>query len=144
MRPIFEDRVDAGNHLARSYAGPQDKVLVLGIPRGGIPVGYTLAKAIGGHLDTIVVRKLPIPHNPEAGFGAVAPDGSLVLNEEMLSRLRLPPDTIERIAADVLEEVRRRERIYRGERPFPDLKAANIILTDDGLALSIPRGGSSH
>ena len=137
MRPVFEDRVDAGSHLARSYAGPRDKVLVLGISRGGIPVGYTLAKAIGGHFDTIVVRKLPIPHNPEAGFGAVAPDGSLVLNEKMLSRLRLPPDTIERIAADVLEEVRRRERIYRGERPFPDLKAANIILTDDGLALSL-------
>ena len=134
MRPVFEDRVDAGNHLARSYAGPRDKVLVLGIPRGGIPVGYTLAKAIGGQFDTIVVRKLPIPHNPEAGFGAVAPDGSLVLNEDMLSRLRLAPDTIEKTAAVVLEEVRRRERIYRGERPFPDLKAANIILTDDGLA----------
>jgi putative phosphoribosyl transferase len=134
MRPFFENRVDAGNHLARSYSGPRDRALVLGIPRGGIPVGYSLARAIGGHLDTIVVRKLPIPHNPEAGFGAVAPDGSLVLNQDMLSRLRLSPDTIEEIAADVLEEVLRREKAYRGDRPFPDLEDANVILTDDGLA----------
>ena len=134
MRPVFDDRLDAGNHLARSYAGPRKNAMVLGIPRGGIPVGYPLAKAISGHLDTIVVRKLPIPHNPEAGFGAVAPDGSLVLNQDMLSRLYLSQDTIEEIAADVLEEVRRRERAYRGERPFPNLEGANVILTDDGLA----------
>jgi len=134
MKPLFKDRLDAGRHLARSYAGPRDRAIVLGIPRGGIPVGYPLARTIEGRLDTIVVRKLPIPYNPEAGFGAVAPDGSLVLNQDMLSRLNLAPDTIEKIASEVLEEVRRRERVYRGERPFPDLKDLNVILTDDGLA----------
>jgi putative phosphoribosyl transferase len=99
-----------------------------------LPIGYPLAQSVGGRLDVIVVRKLPIPHNPEAGFGAIAPDGSLVINEEMMRSLRLPEKQIADIASDVLKEVKRREAAYRGERPFPELNGKNVVLTDDGLA----------
>lgn len=131
---MFKDREDAGRRLAESYRGPRDDVVVLGIARGGLPVGYPLAASLGGTLDVIVVRKLPIPGNPEAGFGAIAPDGSMVINEEMLRELRLPQDQVIAIASHVLDEVRRREEVYRGERPFPELKGKNVALTDDGLA----------
>ncbi len=134
MPVLFVDREDAGRKLAESYRGPAEEPVVLGIPRGGIPVGFRLAEALGGTLDVLVARKLPIPHNPEAGFGAVAPDGSLYLNEEMLHHLRLPEEQVRSIASRVLVEVRRRVRVYRGERPFPELRGKNVILTDDGLA----------
>ncbi|MBN2025703.1 MAG: phosphoribosyltransferase [Actinobacteria bacterium] len=134
MQDLYKDRDDAGRKLAGSYRGPQNDVVVLGIPRGGVPVGYHLAAATGGGLDVVVVRKLPIPSNPEAGFGAVAPDGSIVLNDEMMMRIRLPQEEIEDIAAEVLREVNRRERVYRGERPFPELAGRDVVITDDGLA----------
>jgi len=131
---LFDHREEAGRRLAESYQGPRQDVIVLGIARGGLPVGFPLAQSIGGRLDVIVVRKLPIPHNPEAGFGAIAPDGSLVINEEMMRSLRLPEKQIADIASDVLKEVKRREAAYRGERPFPELNGKNVVLTDDGLA----------
>lgn len=134
MPAFFADREEAGHRLAESYHGPREDVLVLGIARGGVPVGQPLATTLGGKLDVIVVRKLPIPYNPEAGFGAVAPDGSMVINEEMMRSLRLPEDRIENIASRVLDEVLRREKAYRGDRPFPALKGKNVVLTDDGLA----------
>lgn len=134
MPVLFRDREDAGLKLARSYRGPVANLMVLGIPRGGIPVGYHLARELGGSFDVVVARKLPIPHNPEAGFGAIAPDGSLYLNEEMLHHLRLTQDRIRTIASRVLVEVRRRVKVYRGDRPFPELKGKNVVLTDDGLA----------
>ena len=120
-----------------SYQGPRRDVVVLGIARGGLPIGYPLAQSVGGKLDVIVVRKLPIPYNPEAGFGAIAPDGSMVINEEMMRSLRLPEKQIADIAARVLEEVKRREAAYRGERLFPELEGKNVVLTDDGLATGI-------
>ncbi len=131
---LYRDRLEAGERLKDIYDGPRDRVVVLGIPRGGIPVGYPLARSLKGILDVIVVRKLPIPWSPEAGFGAIAPDGSLTLNREMLLHLRLTEEEIRRVAAEVLEEVHRREKIYRGERPFPVLEGKNVIVTDDGLA----------
>ncbi len=134
MPILFDDREEAGQRLAESYHGPREGVVVLGIARGGVPVGYPLAMSVGGELEVIVVRKLPIPYSPEAGFGAIAPDGSLVLNEEMMRRLLLPDEQVERIAARVLDEVRRREKAYRGDRAFPELKGKNVVLTDDGLA----------
>jgi len=134
MPVLFRDREDAGRKLAESYRGPVEDLVVLGIPRGGIPVGYHLARELGGELDVLVARKLPIPHNPEAGFGAVAPDGSLYLNEEMLRHLHLTQEQVRAIASRVLVEVRRRLKAYRGERPFPDLGGKNVVLTDDGLA----------
>jgi putative phosphoribosyl transferase len=134
MPILFSDREEAGRRLAESYQGPREDVVVLGIPRGGLPVGYPLAQSVGGILDVIVVRKLPVPYSPEAGFGAIAPDGSTVINEEMMRSLRLPEEEIRDIAGRVLEEVRRREKAYRGDRPFPELKGKNVVLTDDGLA----------
>jgi putative phosphoribosyl transferase len=131
---LFRDRDDAGRRLAEAYAGPSEDAVVLGIPRGGIPVGYHLSVALEALLDVIVVRKLPIPSNPEAGFGAVAPDGSMVLNDETLRVMPLSRDVIRQIASEVLLEVNRREREYRGDRPFPDLEGKSVILTDDGLA----------
>lgn len=134
MPILFDHREEAGQRLSESYQGPREDVVVLGIARGGLPVGYPLAVSVGGRLDVIVVRKLPIPHNPEAGFGAIAPDGSLVLNDEMLRSLRLSEPQIGDIAAGVLREVRRREAAYRGGRPFPELEGKNVVITDDGLA----------
>ena len=108
--------------------------MVLGIARGGIPVGYSLAKSLGGILDVVTARKLPIPWNPEAGFGAVAPDGTIFLNRDMVRRLGLGEVEIGEVAREVLAEVRRREEVYRGKRPFPALEGREVILTDDGLA----------
>lgn len=134
MPLLFKDREEAGAKLAESYRGPKERAIVLGIPRGGIPVAYRMAQALGCAFDVMVARKLPVPHNPEAGFGAIAPDGSLYLNEEMMQHLRLPPEQVNDIASKVLVEVRRRVKAYRGDRPFPDLERTNVILTDDGLA----------
>jgi putative phosphoribosyl transferase len=134
MPVLFENREEAGRRLAESYQGPRQDVIVLGIPRGGLPVGYPLAISVGGMLDVIVVRKFPIPYNPEAGFGAIAPDGTMVINEGMMRSLRLPEKQVQEIASGVLEEVKRRESAYRGERPFPELKGKNVVITDDGLA----------
>jgi putative phosphoribosyl transferase len=134
MSYLFVDREDAGRRLAEAYRGPTEKLVVLGIPRGGIPVAYRMARELDCAFDVLVARKLPIPHNPEAGFGAIAPDGSLYINEEMMQHLHLPPEQVNDIASRVLVEVRRRVKAYRGDRPFPDLAGMNVILTDDGLA----------
>ncbi len=134
MSFLFKDREDAGRKLAGLYRGPMEKLIVLGIPRGGIPVAYQMAHTLGGDFDVIVARKLPVPSNPEAGFGAIAPDGSLYINEEMMQHLRLPPEQVNDIASRVLVEVRRRAKAYRGDRPLPGLEGTNVLLTDDGLA----------
>lgn len=132
---IFADRRDAGRQLAEKLLqfGGKDTI-VMAIPRGGVPVGYEIAHRLSVPLDLIIPRKLPIPWNPEAGFGAIAPDGTVVLNDEMVSYLGLSPDDISGIEQAVLKEVRRRVREYRGDRPFPDLKGKTVIIVDDGLA----------
>ena len=116
----------------KEYKGKD--VFVFAIPRGGVPVAYEVAKFLEAPLDVIVVRKIPIPWNPEAGFGAVAPDGTLYLNEEMVADLNLDQKTIKKLADEVLEEIKRREKIYRGEKPFPEVKNKIVIVIDDGLA----------
>ncbi len=131
---IFTDRLDAGRLLAEAYRGPRDGVVVLGIARGGVPVGFPIAKHLGAPLDVVTARKLPVPWSPETGFGAVAPDGSVVLNEELLPALRLSRPEIDAIVSDVLAEVRRREKVYRGDMPPAPLEDRNVILADDGLA----------
>jgi len=131
---LFEDREDAGRHLAELIKVPAGEAVVLGIARGGIPVGYPIATKLKARLDVVTARKLPIPWSPEMGFGAIAPDGSMVLNEELMPRLGLPREQIDSIAERVLAEVRRREEVYRGGKPAAAIEGRHVILTDDGLA----------
>jgi len=134
---LFENRIDAGEKLAEKII--QQKLdlknpVVLGIPRGGIPIGYVLAKKLGGELDTIVLRKIPIPQDPEAGYGAVALDKTVILNKELLPYIHITKEEIDKGIEKVYQEVLRRNRIYRKGKPFPNLKGRSVILTDDGLA----------
>ncbi len=131
----FRDRADAGRRLAarlRAHHGLD--ALVLGIARGGVVVGAPIAEALEAELEVIAPRKLPIPSNPEAGFGAIAEDGTLYLNAALVRALGLAEEEIRRIAAEVLAEVRRRIERYRGDRPPPAVNSRTVILVDDGLA----------
>lgn len=132
----FETRDQAGrelgNFLATTYAGTD--AVVLAVPRGGVPVGAPIARRLRAPLDVIVPRKIPIPWEPEAGFGAVAPDGTIVLNEELVPLLGLSEAEIRAEARVVQQEIQRRTRVYRGNRPPPATAGKLVILTDDGLA----------
>ena len=132
---LFRSRADAGKRLAErllDYEG-QDAV-VLAIPRGGVPVGAEVARRLNARLDVIIPRKIPIPWNPEAGFGAITADGTIVLNQRMVKSLGLSKDEIQRAADEVREEIERRTREYRDDRPPTDVKGKTVILVDDGLA----------
>ena len=133
--PAFRDRSDAGGKLAEfvndTSNGP---ATVLALPRGGIPIAQPLAETLQSPLEPILVRKLPVPESPEAGFGAVAIDGSRVLNENLLTQLNLSDQEIDRITKDVLEEVRRRAREYMGHVQLPNITGRRVYLVDDGLA----------
>jgi putative phosphoribosyl transferase len=134
---LFENRVDAGKKLAQALKGMEQELkrsIVLGIPRGGVPVGYVLAKTLGCELDTIVLRKIPIPSDPEAGYGAVTIDRTVIINQEMLPYLHLSKKEMEQGIEEVYQEVKRRNQIYRKGKSFPELKGRSVILTDDGLA----------
>ncbi|MCS6815882.1 MAG: phosphoribosyltransferase family protein [Blastocatellia bacterium] len=134
-RRRFRDRTEAGHQLAaRLLAYRDSETLVLGIARGGVVVGAPIADALQAELDVIAPRKLPIPFNPEAGFGAIAEDGTMYLNSVLVRALDLREEEIREIAADVLAEVRRRVARYRGDRPPPRVKGRPVILVDDGLA----------
>jgi predicted phosphoribosyltransferase len=134
---LFADRHEAGEVLAEmlapEYAGI-DNGIVLAIPSGGVPIGIVIARRLLLPRDLLLVRKLQIPGNTEAGFGAMSLGGNRFLNEEMLRHLRLGDDEIENQAAIVQEELDRRNRLFRENRPLPDLTAKTVILTDDGLA----------
>jgi predicted phosphoribosyltransferase len=136
MRGLFQDRRAAGQYLAEKlsvYAG-RDDVLVLALPRGGVPVGYEAARALDAPLDVFVVRKLGVPGYEELAMGAVASGGVRVLNHSVIESLGIPHDAIEQVAVEELKEVERRERLYRGGRPPIDVAARVVILVDDGLA----------
>jgi putative phosphoribosyl transferase len=133
---LFRDRADAGRKLAarlRPYAG-RDDVLVLGLPRGGIPIAYEVARALGAPLDVFVVRKLGVPGQEELAMGAIATGGVRVVNRDVVDALHIPPDVLDRVAAQELRELERRERSYRGDRPEPHVAGKTVILVDDGLA----------
>ena len=133
---IFRDRSDAGKYLAeklQKYKGRAD-VLVLALPRGGVPVGYEVAKELDVPLDIFLVRKLGVPGHEELALGAIATGGVRVLNDEVVHYLHIRPQLIDAIAARELKELRRREVAYRGSRPEPDVKGKTVILVDDGLA----------
>jgi len=134
----FRDRFEAGRFLGeelrqRGYGAGAD-VLVLALPRGGVPVGYEVARALHAPLDVFIVRKVGVPGHEELGMGAIASGGVKVVNEDVLDMLRIPRAMFEVVASKELQEVERREREYRGERSRPDVKGKTVILVDDGLA----------
>ncbi len=131
---MFEDRKDAGEKLSKAlekYKG--EGLLVLAIPRGGVEVGSEVARALKAEFSIIVARKLPFPDNPEAGFGAMAEDGSAVILEGMGGLL--PEETIERIKKEQIKEIGRRVKVLRGGRPLPGIRGRTVIIVDDGLAM---------
>jgi predicted phosphoribosyltransferase len=136
MRRPFRDRREAGRLLAAQLAeyANQPGVLVLALPRGGVPVGFEVARALGAPLDVFVVRKLGVPDHEEVAMGAIATGGVRILHEELIRALRIPRHLIEAVAAKEQEEQARRERLYRGDRPAPDVRDRTVILVDDGLA----------
>lgn len=132
----FENRLDAGRQLAvrlAEYAKRPD-VLVLALPRGGVPVAYEVASALSAPLDVFVVRKLGVPGHPELAMGAIAAGGIEVLSEDLIRDLGIPPGLVQQVAARERLELERRDRAYRGTRRTPVLRDRTIILIDDGLA----------
>lgn len=131
----FNDRVEAGMLLARSLSGYKGvNGIVLGIPAGGVPVAAKVAETLGLPLDLIIVRKVQLPYNTEAGFGAVGPDGEVSLNEDIINRLGLTEKQVERQIQKTRDVIRSRNELFREGRPFPSLKDKVVIIVDDGLA----------
>ena len=134
--PRFHDRHDAGRQLGtrlREYGGRND-VLVLALPRGGVPVAYEVARALGVPLDVFLVRKLGFPGHEELAMGAIASGSVRVLNQDVVRMLNVSAEVIDRVAQQEQRELLRREREYRDERPAPDVRGKTVILIDDGLA----------
>src|SRR3989475_2477571 len=132
----YRDRIDAGQQLAERlmmYANRPD-VLVLALPRGGVPVGFAVAEVLHTALDVFLVRKLGVPGHEELAMGAIASGGVRVLNDDVLRMLPIPQRVIDAVAVEETEELQRREQLYRGDRPPPDVHGKTVILVDDGLA----------
>jgi putative phosphoribosyl transferase len=134
--PQFADRSSAGQQLAEELSTytEQKDLVVLGLPRGGVPVAFEIAKALEAPLDVFVVRKLGVPSNPELAMGAIASGGIRVLNRDVVNRLGISEEDIERVAEQEREELERREEAYRGARPEVEMENKIVILVDDGLA----------
>jgi predicted phosphoribosyltransferase len=133
---LFRDRFDAGRRLAERlthYAG-RDDVVVLALPRGGVPVGFEVAEALGAGLDVFLVRKLGVPGHEELAMGAIASGGVRVLNDRVIQMLRPTEADVARVEAGERLELQRREQEYRGARPPLDVRGKAVILVDDGLA----------
>jgi predicted phosphoribosyltransferase len=131
---LFRDRPDAGRRLAERLGPMTGDVVVLGLPRGGIPVAYEVARALGAPLDVFVVRKLGVPGHEELAMGAIAWGGVRVVNRDVVDALGIPPRVLDEVAAAEGRELERRERSYRGGRPAPDVAGRTVVLVDDGLA----------
>jgi putative phosphoribosyl transferase len=131
----FRDRQDAGRQLAQRLAGwRDDDVVVLGLPRGGVPVAFEVAKALDAPLDVIIVRKLGVPVQPELGMGALGEDGVRVLNSEIMDIARVSDRELEEVERKERAEVARRSQQFRGERPRVPLEGRSVIIVDDGIA----------
>ncbi|HEY7065310.1 MAG TPA: phosphoribosyltransferase [Chloroflexota bacterium] len=132
----FRDRHDAGRFLATKLAAYAHRpgVVVLALPRGGVPVGYEVARALDAPLDVFLVRKLGVPEHRELAMGAIASGGVRVLNAELIRSLQLAPEAIEAVVAEEEAELARRERAYRDDRPPLEVRGHIAILVDDGLA----------
>jgi predicted phosphoribosyltransferase len=133
---LFANRVDAGRQLAAqlTHLAGHERLIVLGLPRGGVPVAAEVAGALGAPLDLFVVRKLGVPGREELAMGAVASGGLRVINSDIITALGISPQNLEAVTAIEHRELARRERAYRGDRPMPDLAGATVVLVDDGVA----------
>lgn len=132
---VFEDRKKAGQKLAAKlfeYKGSD--TIVLAIPSGGVPVAKEIAGILNLPLDLIIVRKIQIPYNTEAGFGSMGPDGEIILNKRLLSQIRLTEEEIDAQKKKTMDIIEKRNQLFRGGRTFPFLTAKNVIVVDDGLA----------
>ncbi|PVV84867.1 phosphoribosyltransferase [Dehalogenimonas alkenigignens] len=133
--PIFENRFDAGKQLAEKLSAYKNEAtIVLAIPNGGLPIGLQVALALGAELDVVISRKIPIPLRPEGGFGAVADDGTIILNHDLVRDLKLTPSQINYQVAGVRNEIQKRSIFYRGTRPLSVVTGKTVIIVDDGLA----------
>ena len=132
---VFEDRADAGKRLAKYLAGYKDtQGIVLALPSGGVPVAAEIAPALDLPLDLLIVRKVQIPDNPEAGFGAVGPDGEVLLNRELIKQLRLTDKQISIQIEKTRTTIQKRNMTFRKGKPFPSVRNMVTIVVDDGLA----------
>ena len=132
---IFENRQDAGRQLTEKLSGYNEQpVIVLAIPNGGVPVALEVALALDADLDLVISRKIPIPLSPEAGFGAIADDGTIILNEMVVKSIGLSRQQIEYEASKVRAEIKQRSLLYRGNRPLVSVNGKTVIIIDDGLA----------
>jgi len=133
---LFRDRSEAGRVLAEKLKPFADRadVIVLALPRGGVPVGYEIAAALHAPLDVFLVRKLGLPGHEELAMGAIATGGVRVVNPDVVGPLQIPDEIIDKVAQQELRELERRERLYRGDRPPPEVRGRTVILVDDGLA----------
>lgn len=132
---VFEDRADAGRRLGewlKQYRGTDS--IVLAVPAGGVPVGAAIAQSLNVPLDLVMVRKIQVPGNTEAGFGAMDPDGEVLLNERFLRELGLSDASVQAQQEKTRAVIEQRNRDFRGGRPFPDVAEKTVIIVDDGLA----------
>ncbi|WP_029919694.1 phosphoribosyltransferase [Nevskia soli] len=139
---VFADRIEAGQALARllePYKHHKD-VVVLALPRGGVPVGYEVARALGVDLDVLVVRKLGVPSHRELAMGAIASGGAMYLNDDVVRMAQVSESQLQAVKAAEIKELRRRELLYRGNRPALEVRGRTVILVDDGIAT----GASAH
>jgi len=137
-RTLFRDRKDAGRRLAERLARYRgEDSVVLALPRGGVPVGYEVARALKAPLDVFIARKLGAPNQPELGIGAVAKDGSRVLNERIVEEIGVSEEYIEWEVAEEIKEAKRRFKLFRGEHPAPEVRERTAILVDDGIATGV-------
>lgn len=145
-RRLFADRKEAGRALAarlRKYAGPND-VLVLALPRGGVPVAFEVAEALGAPFDLFLVRKLGTPGHRELAMGAIASGGVRVLNTDVVDWYGITPDAIDAVAREEQQELERRESAYREGRPPAEVEGRIVILVDDGLATGSSMRAAVH
>ena len=136
MKTQFFDRIEAGQFLAEnlsSYANRAD-VLVLALPRGGVPVAAEVARKLHAPLDVFIVRKLGLPGHPELAMGAIASGGVRVFNGDVVNSLQIPDEVIDAVSAQELTELQRREKVYRDDLPPPEVEGKTVILIDDGVA----------
>ncbi|MEW6127250.1 MAG: phosphoribosyltransferase [Acidobacteriota bacterium] len=136
MADKFQNRVEAGRALAEKLKGYANlsEVVVLALPRGGVPVAFEVAKTLNAPLDIFVVRKLGLPGQEELAMGAIASGGVRVLNQQLVNYLNIPEELIDRVAAQEQQELERREQLYRNHRPALEVDGRTVILVDDGLA----------